>query len=225
MLVNKNTILYGTNIMPLIQFRPSTRREARRQDRRDAILTVASRSFLVQGYAGTTMSAIAATLGGSKGTLWSYFPSKEALFAAVLDHATTAYRERVSQILDPCGDLVSTLKRFGTSLLEKVTSPESVALHRLVVAEAGRFPEMGKIFYERAPRATHVLLADFLSGAMDRGQLRRDDPLCAARSLVTLCLSGTHQQLLMGQIDRATPEAIETDVDQAISLFLRAYAA
>ena len=62
-----------------------SRREARRQSRREAILDVAAQSFLEHGYAGTTMSAIAATLGGSKGTLWSYFASKEVLFAAVID--------------------------------------------------------------------------------------------------------------------------------------------
>lgn len=203
---------------------PATRREARRQDRRVAILEVASASFLEKGYAGTTMSAIAATLGGSKGTLWRYFPSKEELFAAVLDHATTAYRAKLSQMLDPNGDIEPTLRRFCRGLLQKVTLPESIPLLRLVMAEAGRFPEMGRIFYDRAPRLTHALLAEFLAGAMDRGQLRRDDPLEAARLLATLTLSGCHQQLLMGLLDHATPELIEGDIDHAIGFFMRGYA-
>jgi AcrR family transcriptional regulator len=201
-----------------------SRREARRQTRREVILAVAYQYFLEHGYAGTTMSAIAATLGGSKGTLWSYFPSKEELFAAVLDYATTAFRARLSQILDPCGDLQLTLKRFCTGLLERVTQPEAIALHRLGVAEAGRFPEMGRIFYDRAPRQMHVLLAGFLEGAMDRGQLRRDDALSAARLLVSLCLSGCHQQLLMGWIESVSPQLIEVDIDRAIELFMRGYA-
>ena len=96
-----------------------------------------------KGYAATTMSGIAAALGGSKGTLWSYFPSKEELFAAVLDDATTAYRSRLAEILDPDGDLAGTLRTLGVNLLTKITSPESVALYRLVASEAGRFPEMG----------------------------------------------------------------------------------
>src|SRR4026208_346391 len=65
-----------------------SRREARRRDRRGAIIGVARRSFLNNGYAATTMSSIAAELGGSKGTLWSYFPGKEELFAAVLRETT-----------------------------------------------------------------------------------------------------------------------------------------
>lgn len=208
---------------PIISPQPS-RREARRRDRRDAILAVAARSFLEHGYAGTTMSAIAATLGGSKGTLWSYFPSKEELFAAVLDAATTAYRASLAEILDPCGELEPTMRRLGIKLLEKVTSPEAIALHRLVVSEAGRFPEMGRIFYQHAPRQTRALIADFLNGAMTRGLLRRADPELAARTYMTLLVSGCQQLLLLGQIDQVAPEQIETDMMFALDSFLRIYA-
>lgn len=210
--------------MERIEDRPPTRREARRQDRRDAIVTVAAQSFLECGYAGTTMSAIAATLGGSKGTLWSYFPSKPELFAAVLDEVTIAFRARLSEILNPNGELRPTLARFCLGFMAKVTSPHAIALHRLIVAEAGRFPEIGQIFYERAPRATQRLLADFLAGAMERGQLRRDDPLIAARLLVNLCMASTHQELLLGLIEAATDERMETDVERALDIFMRAYA-
>jgi AcrR family transcriptional regulator len=206
----------------VIDDRPCSRREARRQSRRDAILAVAYASFREHGYAGTTMSAIAAALGGSKGTLWSYFPSKEELFAAVLDQATTAFRARLSETLDPCGDLEQTLRRFCHGLMGKVTSSDAIALHRLVIAEAGRLPEVGRIFYDRAPRQTHRLLAQFLSGAMERGQLRQGDPLVAARLLTHLCMAGCHQQLLMGMLESASTEQIEADIDNAVSLFLRA---
>src|SRR3546814_12210672 len=119
---------------------PLSRREARRRDRRKAILDVASRSFMENGYAATTMSSIAATLGGSKGTLWSYFPCKEALFAAVLDDATTAYRARLAEILAPEGDLAGTLRTLGLNLLTKITPPDSSEERRVgkVWASTGR---------------------------------------------------------------------------------------
>ncbi|BAV64855.1 hypothetical protein SCLO_1018150 [Sphingobium cloacae] len=185
---------------------------------------MAAQSFLENGYAGTTMSGIAATLGGSKGTLWNHFPSKEELFESVLEEKTAAYRAHLSQILDPDGDLVTTLHHVCVSLLEKITSAEAVALNRLVVSEAGRFTEMGKIFYLRGPRRTLRMLADFLSGAMGRGQLRKGDPEAAARVLTALVTSGCHQQLLVGQIGSATPEMIRNDADFAVSIFMRAYA-
>lgn len=201
------------------------RRELRRQDRRDAILAVAARSFLEQGYSGTTMSAIAAAMGGSKGTLWSYFASKEELFAAVIEQATIAFRARLADILDdPCDNMRLTLQRFCTGIMEKVTSPDAISLHRLVMAEAGRFPEMGQIFYDRAPRQTHMLLAQFLAGAMERGQLRPEEPMQAARILVSLCMSGCHPKLLVGLIETATDEMIAADVERATDIFMRAYA-
>ncbi len=200
------------------------RREARKRDRRDAILAVAATSFMECGYAGTTMSGIAATLGGSKGTLWSYFPSKEALFDAVLDHATVAFRAHLREILHPCGDTAATLDRFCISLLNKIVQPNAIALHRLVLAEAGRFPKVGRIFHDRARGMTQIHLADFLAGAMARGQLRQDDPSDAAQGLLGLILGGCHHLLLAGLIEQASAADIEADVHRALTIFLRAYA-
>ena len=201
-----------------------SRREARRRDRREAILNVACQSFLENGYAATTMSSIAATLGGSKGTLWSYFRSKEELFAAVLHHATRDYRAGLMQILDSRGELAPTLHCFATHFLRRVTSPEAIALHRLVVTEAGRSPEMGAIFAELAPKVTRAILAQFLDNAMQRGELRSADPELAARTLMILTLSGHHQQMMWGQSEAPTDEQVEADVSHALDCFLRAYA-
>lgn len=202
----------------------TSRREAQRLARRQSILAVAADSFFQNGYAGTTMSDIAATLGGSKGTLWSYFPSKEELFAAVLIDATTAYRAELSRILNPLDDIATSLRHFCVSMLNKVTSPTAVALHRLVVAEGTRFPEIATIFFEHAPRSTRRLLADYLRAAMAKGQLRDADPDRAAHALMTLNLSGCHQQIVWGLIDGVTDEMIEHDAAFALDLFLRAYA-
>lgn len=170
------------------------------------------------------MSAIAAALGGSKGTLWSYFPSKEELFTAVIDHVSAAFRAQLTEILDPCGDLKLTLKTLCFRFQEKVTSPNGIALHRLVVAEAARFPEIGQIFYERAPRMTTNLLADFLAGAMARGQLRQDDPVYAAQLLISLSYVRLQQQLMMRLTNEITPAQREEEAERALQLFLRAYA-
>ncbi len=201
-----------------------SRREARRNDRRDAILAVANSSFLDHGYAATSMSAIAATVGGSKATLWSYFPSKAALFEAVVDQATLAFRQRLSLLLDPEGDPEDTLRSFCVGFVERVTAPQAIALYRLAFSEAGRFPEIGEIFYQRGPRSTHALLGTFIAAAIERGRLRRIDPVEAAKVLTLLCMGGCHQQLLLGRIDVPTPEMIRADADAALDIFMRAYA-
>lgn len=203
---------------------PTSRREARRESRRDAILQVASDSFLELGYAGTTMSAVAATLGGSKGTLWSYYPSKDELFNAVLDRLTKDFRARLTLILKNRGDVETTLRRFCEEFLRKVTAPESIALYRLVISEASRFPEVGRIFYDRGPRLTQQQLSEYLSGVMARGLFRNTDALGAARQLIGLCLSGSHQRLLTGVIDELEPGELNEDIDRAMDIFMRGYA-
>ncbi len=200
------------------------RRETRRQGRRDTIIIVATRHFLEHGYSGTSMSAIAATLGGSKGTLWNYFPSKEELFTAVIDHASSVFCEQLSKILDPRGDLASILYNCGLSLLEKVTSPSAIALYRLVVAEAGRFPEVGQIFYERVLKRTIMLVADFLDVAMKRGQLREAPPIETAHTFTQLCVSHFQQQLLLGMTTNLSESDLQQETTRAVSLFLLTFA-
>ena len=202
-----------------------SRREARRQSRRDAILAVAERSFLERGYAATTMSGIAAALGGSKGTLWSYFPAKELLFAAMLDRATEAFRQQVTLILNPQDDVEATLLRFARGFLKRVTSPEALALYRLATSEANRFPETGRIFDERVVGRTRSALTAYLAAVTARGVLRADEPRIAAQQLVALCLSGSHQALMMRLIERVDPERIEADAGHTVATFLRAYRA
>lgn len=203
---------------------PASRREANREARRDAILDVAAGWFLEHGYAGTSMSAIAAELGGSKGTLWNYFPSKEKLFAAVIERVSESFRVQLVEILNPAEDRVEeTLRRYVRRFLVKLTSPEGLALYRVVIGECSRFPEVGRIFYELAPRLTKALLADYLSGAMAKGQLRQDDPFHAAQNLSGMCMAGCHQMMLTGALDKVTPDMIEADVERVVPAFMRAY--
>ncbi|NYT43183.1 TetR/AcrR family transcriptional regulator [Sphingomonas sp. R-74633] len=196
------------------------KREARKEERREAILAIAKRVFLDQGYSGASMSAISAELGGSKGTLWSYFPSKEELFAAVLDDATADYRRQLTDLLKPSDDVRATVLQFCRSFIAKITSPDGLRLHRLVAAEINRFPEVGDIFYRRAPLPTQQLLCAFFEREMAAGNLRRDDPLHAARALSSLCL-GVQQRVMWGL--EISVEERDREAQQAAEVFLRAF--
>ena len=214
----------ATNPPPGGDCPPCGRRAQRRAERRAAIVDVAYRSFLEQGYAATSMSGIAAALGGSKGTLWNYFASKELLFAAVMDRGAQTFQANIARELTGPGEMEDILRRFARAFLRKITSPEGVSLYRMIVAEAGRFPELGRIFQERAIGRTRAVLSGYLAGAMAAGRLRTGDPLRAAYELLGLCTIGTQQLLLMGQIECAAPDVLEAEGGAAVALFLRAYA-
>ena len=203
--------------------RPMGRREARKLDRREAIILAARRSFLDDGYAATSMSSLLKTLGGSKATLWGYFRSKEELFAAVIEHVTLAFREQVEGELLSAGELEPTLVAFCRSFMEKMANPDAVATWRLVVAESGRFPEVGKIFYERAAGHVERAIAAYLAEQVRAGHLRNEDPDMMAQLLISMC--ATQQNKLLWGILPTDAGEIDVNAAQFAAYFLRLFSA
>lgn len=101
------------------------KRTINRLARRERILEIAAQSFLENGYDRTTMSAIATHLGGSKGTLWKYFQSKEQLFEDVFQQRTASFREEIASILTPAPDVRLALLRYSRRFMERPIAGES----------------------------------------------------------------------------------------------------
>jgi TetR/AcrR family transcriptional repressor of mexJK operon len=176
--------------------RASGKREANKQDRRRAIIEVARRSFLDEGYAATSMSGLLKTLGGSKATLWSYFRSKEELFTAVIEDLTADLSEELKGVLlEPTG-IEDALSVFCARFIDSTTLPDSVAAWRLIVGESGRFPELGLIFYEQAVVRVETALAAYLQDQIDAGRLHNEDAVEMARTLIGFCLNRQNKILL-----------------------------
>ncbi len=126
----------------------STTGDGARDDQRDAkracIVATARAAFFANGYGATSMSSIAASVGGSKTTLWSHFRSKEELFAAVVDDIVERYGAALSIDLPPDASVASTLERFAAALMSTIFSAPIIDLHRLVTGEAGFHPVTGE---------------------------------------------------------------------------------
>ncbi len=204
-------------------FETKTRRDQNRESRRAAIVSAARDAFLEQGYAATSMSTIATHLGGSKGTLWAYFPSKEDLFAAVLDDVTASFRRNLDDALRPGRDCHTTLVDFAERFLLKILNPDNMRLHRLIVGEGGRFPEIGRLFYARGPQIVLERLSDYIRGRMEAGDLRSDDPLKAAITLIQLTQT-QHSLRLWGVAEIPETEDVRAHATEMVALFNRAYA-
>lgn len=198
------------------------RREQRKVDRREAILVVAQQSFLDNGYDRTTMSSIAEIMGGSKGTLWSYFDSKESLFEAVIDRACELFRVDLVAALDPQGHPRSGLLRFVETFIRKITLSDAISLQQMIVGEGPRFPAIGPIFYSRASGITRDLLSRSIADRMDSGALRKADPVKAAQMLLSLCSGGHHERVLWG-VEPFDEKTARNDARAAIEHFLLAY--
>jgi AcrR family transcriptional regulator len=196
---------------------------ARRGDRRDAILDVAHDCFAAEGYGATSMSTIAARLGGSKGTLYNYFRSKEELFDAVIRRSCDRLQDEISAFPEG-GPLRARLSALAEVFLNHILSPQALSISRMVIGEGERFPELARLFYEAGPRRGIARAAALLEALMDQGALRRADPMLAAHQLKDLAISGVHSLRLWNLIDDPTPAEKRERAEIAADTFLRAYA-
>jgi len=145
----------------------------RTDKKRNEIIQMAAELFDALGYERTSMSAIAARLGGSKATLYGYFESKEALLRAILDRDVNAEADRLMQELLSEKDLRSGLIRLGIAYL--TGQPARAASIRTVSNQP-----IAREFYENALRPAWQRLADRFATMMMEGRLKFADPWIAA---------------------------------------------
>lgn len=194
-----------------------------RDARREAILDAAADVFLEEGFAAASMSAIAARVGGSKGTLYNYFRSKESLFVAYVQRHCAWQQETMFALLTPDIDIGEALAHFGRSFLASVLSEFSLRNFRLVIAESQRVPEIGQAFYQAGPRSGVRRLAAHLERAGREGHLSVPDPLAAADQFIGLCQNRLMKARLCNAVPEPTAAEIEAEVDAAVATFLRAF--
>ncbi len=215
-----NEKLYGT-VMELdtLELRPKKARD----DRREAILKIACDAFLADGYADTSMSSIAARLGGSKATLYNYFPSKEELFIAVIDEKCQDVQHLLFETHFETMNLEATLNSLGRRFLRLLFSEEKIAIYRLITASAARFPQLGRAFYQAGPEQGKQRLASFFAQAVEDGKLRPGDTGVMAGHFFHLCTGDIHRRKLWNVITGDVEAEIDTSVAQGVRAFLAAY--
>jgi TetR/AcrR family transcriptional regulator, mexJK operon transcriptional repressor len=193
-----------------------------RTERRAAILAVAARHFLEQGFSGTTMSSIAADVGGSKGTLWQYFRSKEVLFEAFVDAATERLHcDALARLSEP-GDPLAVLRSFVLEVVDVLRSDECLRVQREVGAQAIRLPKVAAMLHHRLVGGLEAPLSAFFAAHMASGALCGDDPAEAAWLALALCLGFDHRRLLWRDEKLTGPEAAAC-ADRVMSILERLY--
>ena len=193
-----------------------------RDERREAILKVAREVFFEQGYTAASMSTIAARLGGSKGTLYNYFKSKEELFEAQVRDRCGAAADRILEVSVE-GEPAETLTRLGEQYLGHLYSEETVQMFRILVAEAQRSPELARVFYEVGPARGQQGLEDYLQAANARGSVHIPDCALAAEQFLSLCKGRSHLQFLLNLIPPLKPAEIRLQIAQAVNAFMTLY--
>lgn len=196
----------------------------RTDSKRREILEIARASFLKHGYAATSMAAIAAEVGGSKGTLYGYFSSKKLLFTEVVRSVGEEHARPALAFLERDGSLREILTDVARALIRFLLLPQAIASHRLVVAESGRFPELGQAYFESGPAKGEARMAAWIAAQIEAGRLHPADPARLAQNFGKLCEVGPYDGALCG-IAREVPAEEQAGLaDFAVEAFLRAHA-
>jgi AcrR family transcriptional regulator len=201
--------------------------EPRSVRKRNEILDAATTLFLRNGYLGTSMDEIAALASVSKQTVYKHFADKESLFTAIVTAAVDAAGDPVhdeATALAETEDLGADLRALARDQLGKVMQPHLMQLRRLVIGEAGRFPQLGQAFYEHGAGRTVAALTAAFERLVQRGLLRAPDPQLAAAQFNWLVMAApVNRAMLLG--DDAIPSADELDrhAESSVRAFLAAY--
>jgi AcrR family transcriptional regulator len=201
--------------------------QGRSARKRRAILDAAATVFLGNGYLGTSMDEIAARAGVSKQTVYKHFADKGALFVEIVTNAVDEIGDPVHEEvlrLRESGEFEEDLRKLARRQLERVMQPRLLALRRLVIAEAGRFPELGRTFYERGAGRTIGALARTFERLAERGILQVENPELAAAHFNWLIMSAPiNQAMLLGPDNSPASAELRRYADGGVGAFLAAY--
>jgi AcrR family transcriptional regulator len=193
-------------------------------DRRARYLEIAQELFAENGFVGTTMDMIVARAGGSKATLYKYFPSKDALIAGLMDEVVnTISRQAPMPDLDGM-TIDQALMKIGLGFLQGVSSPRAVALLRLCLGEYGRFPQLSRVVWEHGPAVTYANFQRFLQEREQAGEIGSiEDYQFAAEQFIAAIVGHLQLKVAMGIADPPSPEECERRVASVVRTFLARY--
>jgi AcrR family transcriptional regulator len=189
----------------------------------DVILDAARRVFLREGYSAS-MDSVAAEAGVSKQTVYNHFGSKEGLFRAIVDHVSGELLDVLVEG-DARADPAATLEAIARRFLNLLLAPSYLALHRMLVAEAPRFPDLAREIYLGGPARAASELALYLAQESRNGTLAVADPALAAEQFFGALVGHLQLRALLNPRDTPGEAEIEHAIGHAVRGFLRAQAA
>jgi TetR/AcrR family transcriptional regulator, mexJK operon transcriptional repressor len=200
--------------------------QGRSARKRQEIVEAATAAFLRNGYLGTSMDEIAALAGVSKQTVYKQFADKERLFTEIvlgtIDQVGEPFFGGI-ETLEDTDDLERDLRTLAGQLISVVADPRLLQLRRLVIGEAGRFPELGRTYYERGPGRSSQMLGAQFQVLAERGLLRLDDAQLAAQHFNWLVLSIPLNEAMFDPAIGFGAAALDRYADDAVRIFLAAY--
>nr|WP_281417238.1 TetR/AcrR family transcriptional regulator [Plastoroseomonas hellenica] len=179
--------------------------------------------FLRDGYAAATMDEVARRAGMSKRTLYQVFPSKAALFVAVLEDYAAPMHIDVAIEAEP--DVGKALTALLLAVARQLLTPRANGIFRLILAEMPRSPDLAGAFHRAKLGRGASSLERRIEAEMTKGRLRGTDPKVAADMLFSMVVTSLAIEVMLGLRDTPDDAEITGRVREAVEIFLRGAAA
>ncbi|MFC9946762.1 TetR/AcrR family transcriptional regulator [Streptomyces pratensis] len=202
---------------------PSAYHQRVAEEKRTAILRAATRLFLDSGYDRTSLAKIAEAAGVSKATLFKQFPTKAALFDAIVN-ASWRTGEGDEETPTP-GDPRVGLTLIGRRYVALLTRPDMADLFRIVIAELPRFPELAESQFNRGKMPYFDSVRRYLEAERDAGTVVLDDPELAATQFLGMISNYAFWPRMLLPYWAPDDAAVERVVDEAVLTMVARYAA
>lgn len=190
-------------------------------DRRELIITEATDRFLERGYAAVSVDEIIKKVGGSKTNVYRHFGGKKGLFIEVVRSLAAEFLEhlRTTEITHKTPE--EGLRQIAHNLLNQLLDERHLAFQRLIIAEARRFEDLGKVWLESRPQQSRRVLAKFIHELQQKKQLREADPLLAATLFHDMIsFYPTHKAMIEIPL---TQDELNVFIDEAVVVFITGY--
>ncbi len=188
----------------------------RRSDARpDEILDAALAVFASQGFDAARMDDIAGNAGVSKGALYLYFESKEAVLKGLIEREVAPVAAHLRALAEQCGaDPAAALRLIVKTAVQLTQAPAFAATPRVVLAVAARFPEIGRYYREHVVDIGLGAIEAMIAKGVARGAFRAIDAAAAARLVMgPILLNAVHVHILGGAPDDDAAARAEALID------------
>jgi AcrR family transcriptional regulator len=157
------------------------------EERPHQIIDAAIEVFGERGLSGARLEDIAKRAGVSKGTIYLYFPNKEALFKEMVRLTIIARIEHEERSFEQQrGSAIEQLEQYMSEYWEFINQPVVRTIARLLIGELHRFPELAEFYMDEVVRRKYDLVTRLIQRCVDAGEFRSVDPSVAARLLFAL---------------------------------------
>jgi AcrR family transcriptional regulator len=188
---------------------------------RKIIYEAARHEFAAHGFAATSTETVARRAGVSTKTLYRIVPNKAALFEGVVSDRLDSFLSDFSLHVAEGADIETGLNAALMAYADLALDPDVVALQRIILQEAGQFPDLAATFYRKGIARTAAALSSWLRLQVKRGLIDLDNVDEAAGILIGMVGSAPQRAAIYGGAPLPSPARIRARVRKCVRLFLR----